>query len=85
MESNGTVVVFKVYDMDRDGFISSGELFLVLKMMVGGNLKESQLQQIVDKSLIKADKDGDGKISFDDFVAMVGSTDIVKTLTLTSF
>eukprot|EP00158_Paraphelidium_tribonemae_P000797 Partr_v1_DN23421_c0_g1_i4_m52588 putative calcineurin len=26
--------VFKVYDMDRDGFISNGELFLVLKAMV---------------------------------------------------
>ena len=33
------VVAFKVYDMDRDGFISNGELFLVLKMMVGNNLK----------------------------------------------
>ena len=32
-------VAFKVYDMDRDGFISNGELFLVLKMMVGSNLK----------------------------------------------
>lgn len=28
---------------------SSGELFQVLKMMVGSNLKDSQLQQIVDK------------------------------------
>ncbi len=27
----------------------SGELFQVLKMMVGSNLKDSQLQQIVDK------------------------------------
>lgn len=26
------VVLFKVYDIDRDGFISNGELFLVLKM-----------------------------------------------------
>jgi hypothetical protein len=25
--------------VDRDGFISNGELFLVLKMMVGNNLK----------------------------------------------
>ena len=33
------VVAFKVYDMDRDGYISNGELFLVLKMMVGNNLK----------------------------------------------
>lgn len=34
-----TLVAFKVYDMDRDNFISNGELFLVLKMMVGNNLK----------------------------------------------
>lgn len=33
------VVAFKVYDVDRDGYISNGELFLVLKMMVGNNLK----------------------------------------------
>lgn len=33
------LVAFKVYDMDRDNFISNGELFLVLKMMVGNNLK----------------------------------------------
>lgn len=32
-------VAFKVYDVDRDGFISNGELFIVLKMMVGNNLK----------------------------------------------
>jgi Ca2+-binding protein (EF-Hand superfamily) len=34
-----SLVAFKVYDVDRDGFISNGELFLVLKMMVGNNLK----------------------------------------------
>ena len=37
---------FKVYDIDRDGYISNGELFLVLKMMVGNNLKNDQLQQV---------------------------------------
>ena len=37
--SDNAPVAFKVYDMDRDGFISNGELFLVLKMMVGSNLK----------------------------------------------
>lgn len=41
-----TIVAFKVYDMDRDGFISNGELFIVLKMMVGNNLKDQQLQQV---------------------------------------
>ncbi len=53
--------------MDRDGYISNGELFQVLKMMVGSNLKDSQLQQIVDKTILFHDKDGDGKISFEEF------------------
>ena len=60
--------------MDRDGFISNGELFLVLKMMVGNNLKDGQLQQIVDKTIMEADKDGDGKLSFEEFVQMVSNT-----------
>ena len=42
--------------MDNDGFVSNGELFQVLKMMVGNNLKDSQLQQIVDKTIIMYDK-----------------------------
>lgn len=53
--------------MDNDGFISNGELFQVLKMMVGNNLKDTQLQQIVDKTICFADKDEDGKISFEEF------------------
>ena len=60
--------------MDRDGYISNGELFLVLKMMVGNNLKDGQLQQIVDKTIMEADKDGDGKLSFEEFVQMVSNT-----------
>ncbi|KAI9653598.1 MAG: Calcineurin subunit B [Alyxoria varia] len=64
---------FKVYDIDRDGFISNGELFLVLKMMVGSNLKDGQLQQIVDKTIMEADGDKDGRISFEEFVKMVES------------
>ena len=63
----GTAVAFKVYDMDSDGFISNGELFQTLKLMVGSNLKDSELQQIVDKSIQAGDKDGDGKLSFQEF------------------
>ncbi|KAF9196461.1 hypothetical protein BGZ50_000081 [Haplosporangium sp. Z 11] len=76
---------FKVYDMDRDGFISNGELFLVLKMMVGSNLQDNQLQQIVDKTIMEADKDMDGRISFEEFCGAVENTDIAKQMTLESF
>ena len=73
---------FKVYDIDRDGYISNGELFIVLKMMVGSNLKDMQLQQIVDKTIMEADQDGDGKISFEEFTRMVENTDVSMSMTL---
>lgn len=44
---------FKVYDVDGDGFISNSDLFFVLKAMVGNNLNEVQLQQLVDRTIIK--------------------------------
>jgi len=75
--------VFKIYDIDNDGFISNGELFKVLKMMVGENLNETQLQQLVDKTIIKADRDGDGKVSFTEFLQVVeGKHDVHDKLTL---
>ena len=76
---------FKVYDIDRDGYISNGELFIVLKMMVGSNLKDQQLQQIVDKTIMEADLDGDGKISFEEFTKMVENTDVSMSMTLGEF
>uniref|UniRef100_A0A3Q2DJG1 Calcineurin subunit B type 1-like n=1 Tax=Cyprinodon variegatus TaxID=28743 RepID=A0A3Q2DJG1_CYPVA len=71
---------FRVYDMDKDGFISNGELFQVLKMMVGKNLQDTELQQVVDKTIIRADKDGDGRVSFEEFCAMVGGLDFHRKM-----
>ena len=39
----------------------------VLKIMVGNNLKDTQLQQIVDKTILFHDKDNNGKINFEEF------------------
>lgn len=50
--------------MDEDGYISNGDLFKVLKIMVGNNLTDRQLQQLVDRTIIEADEDCDGLISF---------------------
>lgn len=71
---------FSIYDLDKDGYISNGELFQVLKMMVGDSLKDWQLQQLVDKTIILLDKDGDGKISFQEFSAVVRSLEVHKHL-----
>lgn len=76
---------FKIYDIDRDGFIGNGELFIVMKMMVGKNLQDEELQQIVDKTMMEADEDGDGKLSFDEFKKVVNSKLIANSLTLNIF
>lgn len=58
--------------LDKDGYITNAELFHVLKMMVGGNLQDEQLQQVVDKTIIYSDKDGDQRISFKEFCDAIG-------------
>ena len=73
---------FQIYDINNDGYISNGELFTVLKMMVGNNLSDVQLQQLVDRTIIKADKDLDGKISFEEFADMVKDLDVIEKLTI---
>lgn len=43
---------------------------------------ERKGQQIVDKTIMEADKDRDGKISFEEFTAMVENTDVSMSMTL---
>ena len=45
-------------------------------MMVGNNLTDLQLQQLVDRTIIKADLDYDGKISYEEFKVMVKDLDV---------
>jgi len=72
----------KMYDCDHDGFISNKDLFQVLKAMVGGNLNDVQLQQLVDRTIIKGDKDKDGKLNYDEFVDMIKDCDLGEKLTV---
>ena len=58
---------FRIYDVNDDGYISNGDLFRILKIMVGDNLNDTQLQQLVDRTILQADKDKDGKLSMTEF------------------
>ena len=50
-------------------------------MMVGKNLSNSQLQQIVDRTILYLDKDADGRISFDEFRQLVKRSASLSTVT----
>eukprot|EP00770_Monocercomonoides_exilis_P000466 MONOS_464.1-p1 / transcript=MONOS_464.1 / gene=MONOS_464 / organism=Monocercomonoides_exilis_PA203 / gene_product=protein phosphatase 2B / transcript_product=protein phosphatase 2B / location=Mono_scaffold00007:189837-190889(+) / protein_length=250 / sequence_SO=supercontig / SO=protein_coding / is_pseudo=false len=70
---------FNIYDVDHDGYISNGELFYVIKAMTGTNICDRALQQLVDRTILDADTSGMGKISFDDFILVLTSREMLFT------
>ena len=78
------VVAFQVYDVNQDGFIDTSDLFTIVKLMVGNNLENDQVQQIVDQTILDADTlDVDGRISFDEFKRTMFAVDFEHILTIT--
>jgi len=73
---------FKVYDVNNDGYISNGDLFRILKIMVGDNLNDTQLQQLVDRTILQADKDKDGRLSKQEFLDFIAGSDIESKLVI---
>lgn len=59
--------MFKIYDVDNDDKISLEDLKKILKIMVGNYIDESKLTNLANKTLNKADKNGNGFIDFDEF------------------
>ena len=49
--------------------------------MTGKNLTNTQLQQIVDKTILYLDKDADGKISYEEFRTLVQKSSNLASVT----
>lgn len=73
---------FRIYDQDKDGLISSEELFNVLQTLLGNAYPESQLEQVVQNTMSEFDCDGDSKLSFEEFVQLLSSTDLQNKFTM---
>ncbi|KAM9577761.1 calcineurin B homologous protein 1-like [Trichechus inunguis] len=71
---------FKLYDLDKDSKISCSELLQVLRMMVGVNISEKQLGSITDRTIQETDLDGDGAISFSEFVKVLEKADVEQKI-----
>jgi serine/threonine-protein phosphatase 2B regulatory subunit len=76
---------FNMYDTNSDGYITNGDLYTTLKLLVGDNLDEIQIQQVVDRTIIMADKDYDGRISYEEFVEFVQTMNLHKILSVNIF
>ena len=52
--------------------------------MVGKNLSHEKLQQVVDKTILYYDRDGDGMINFEEFKIIVKDLDLQKKLSIST-
>lgn len=73
---------FKMYDLDGDKIISRDELINVLHMMVGANISSEQLGSIADRTLLEADCDQDGCISFQEFCTIMSKVDVNQKMSI---
>lgn len=73
---------FNMYDLDGDEKISRSELLAVLHMMVGSNISEEQLGSIADRTIMEADEDQDGVISFEEFVKVMEKVDVEQKMSI---
>jgi len=71
--------------VNGDGYISNGDLYYSLKTLVGDNLTDIQIQQLADRTIIAADKDMDGRISYDEFVEFVKDIKIGEMFSMELF
>ena len=60
------VKAFKLFDQDKDGFLSARDLRLVMRTL-GVEMSLFEAEAMV----FEGDKDGDGKINYNDFYAMM--------------
>uniref|UniRef100_A0A8C7AKK6 Calcineurin like EF-hand protein 2 n=1 Tax=Neovison vison TaxID=452646 RepID=A0A8C7AKK6_NEOVI len=74
--------VFQLYDLDRDGKISRHEMLQVLRLMVGVQVTEEQLESITDRTVQEADEDGDGAVSFLEFTKSLEKMDIEQKMSI---
>ncbi|XP_041090651.1 calcineurin B homologous protein 1-like [Polyodon spathula] len=80
--TNKLMFAFQLYDQDKDGKISNYELLQILRMMVGVQVTEEQLENITDRTIQEADLDGDNAISFEEFKKSLEKMDVEHLLSI---
>ena len=61
------LVLFELYDLDGDGYISAQDLQIWIAIMVGDSYSEKLRSQSCYRTVADADRDCDGKLSYQDF------------------
>lgn len=74
--------IFKCYDVSYSNTITTDDMNKVLTMMIGNHVSPEQTKAIADKTMIEADVDRDGVISYDEFKKALHSIDLDAKMTI---
>lgn len=56
---------FRIYDVNGDNVIDHSDLRIIIKLLVGNNMSEQYVTQLVETAMKDADKDGNMEITFE--------------------
>lgn len=79
---------FRVYDLDGDGYVGVQDIRSTLRTMAlteaqsFRTMSSQELDDIARKTVLSADQDGDGKLSFTEFSQVFEDANLVEQLTL---
>lgn len=65
-----------MYDLDGDNVISAQELYSMLHSILGNAYTDKQLEQVVQRTMVQYDQDGDWTLTYNEFVKLMNTTDL---------
>lgn len=63
--------MFRIYDVNNDKYVDHGDLYIIMKKLVGDDLEDSQIHEIVAKTIAEHDADRDGKLNYEEFLKVI--------------
>ncbi|KAJ8328028.1 hypothetical protein BDV3_005346 [Batrachochytrium dendrobatidis] len=74
---------FRIYDVNGDGLLDKTDLTHIVKLMVGSNVPDIEVEKMVQQTIMDADTlDRDGAISFAEFKRAMFNADVETILTI---
>jgi calcineurin B homologous protein 1 len=81
-KENKLKFLFSIYDRDKDNKINKAELMCILKMLVGSNIPEEQMNAIAERTITELDVDGDLVITFQEFCDTLKKIDVDEKMSM---
>lgn len=81
-KENKLKFLFSIYDRDKDNKINKDELMAILKMLVGSNLPDGQLEAIAERTISELGSEEEMFITFEQFCHTLEKIDIDEKMSM---